>query len=97
MSDEDLRRDMTATIGRALEQRWPEIDELWLREVRPLVHASISDEDLIKRVAMPLSMKLLSMGIQAGIRGIADNAQVFERPFEFVVAPSGAVSIRFLE
>jgi hypothetical protein len=88
---------MTATIGRALEERWPEIDELWLREVRPLVHASISDEDLIKRVAMPLSMKLLSMGIQAGIRGITENATVFEKPFEFVVAPSGAVSIRFLE
>src|SRR5687768_8928457 len=97
MTDEELRRLMTQTIARSLDERWPEIDELWLKEVRPLFGDAISDEDFVKRVSTPLSMKLLSYGIQAGIQGITEHARVFEKPFEFVVAPSGAVSIRFLE
>lgn len=97
MSDEELRQRMTETIARALDRRWPEVDELWIRQVKPLLAGDVSDEDFIKQLAMPLSLKLIGMGIQAGIQGLAENAAVFEKPFEFVVAPSGAVSIRFLQ
>ena len=97
MSDEDIRRRMAETISATLDERWPEIDEMWMREIRPLFGDRISDEDFVKRISTPLSMRLLSIGIQAGILGIATNAPVFTKPFDFVVAPSGAVSIRFLE
>ncbi|OAI40914.1 hypothetical protein AYO38_04905 [bacterium SCGC AG-212-C10] len=97
MSDETLRKQMTETIAGILDDRWTEVDEMWMREIKPILGVQISDEDFIKRIANPLTMRLLSIGIQAGIRGITDHAQVFEKPFRFVVAPSGAVSIRFLE
>ncbi|MFN0148192.1 MAG: hypothetical protein ACKVT1_16945 [Dehalococcoidia bacterium] len=42
-------------------------------------------------------MRLVSIGIQAGIQGLTRNTPIFEKPFRVVVAPSGQVSIRFLE
>jgi hypothetical protein len=95
MNDEDLRRSMTQTIETVLDERWPDNDEMWRKEIRPIIRVEVNDEDFIKRIATPLTMKLLSIGIQAGIRGITDNAEVFEQEFEFMVAPSGAVGIRF--
>lgn len=96
MSDEEIRARIARTIDETLQRRWDEVDELWLREIRPVFGDAISDQDFIERVATPLSMRLLSIGIQAGIQGVASATPIFEKPFDFVVAPSGAVSIRFL-
>ncbi len=95
MTDEEIRGRIARTIDEALDRRWDEIDELWMRDIRPFFGDAISDEDFIKRVATPLSMRLISIGIQAGILGVASAVPIFEKPFEFTVAPSGAVSIRF--
>lgn len=96
MTDEEIRGRIARSIDETLEKRWDEIDELWLREIRPVFGDLISDEDFIKRVATPLSLRLVSIGIQAGITGVASAVQVFEKPFEFTVAPSGMASIRLL-
>jgi hypothetical protein len=88
---------MASTIDDILTARWSEIDELWMREIRPAFGGMISDEDFIKRVATPLTMRLVSIGIQAGIQGLTRSTPIFEKPFRIVVAPSGQVSIRFLE
>src|SRR6185503_21147898 len=73
VSDEEIRRRMAESIEATLDERWPEIDEMWMREIRPLFGDRISDEDFVKRISTPLSMRLLSIGIQAGILGIASN------------------------
>lgn len=86
---------MAATIDTFLSERWDQVDEMWMREVRPAFGNMISDEDFIKRVATPLSMKLIGIGIQAGIEGLARGQKLFGRPFQVVVAPSGQVSVRF--
>jgi len=95
--DEERVRIMARTIDEILAARWDEIDELWMREIRPAFGNMVGDEDFIKRIATPLSMRLLSIGIQAGIQGLTRSTPVFEKPFRVVVAPSGQVSIRFLE
>ena len=93
LSDEDRVKLIARTIDEVLGQRWDEVDELWMREIRPAFGDRISDEDFIQRVASPLSMRLISIGLQAGIHALTSAAPVFERPFRVVVAPSGQVSI----
>jgi hypothetical protein len=95
VTDEELRRHIARSVDEQLQMKWPEVDELWLRQVRPLLAPEMADEEFMKRVAMPLSLRLISIGVQAGIFAVATGADVFEKPFEFVVAPSGTVSIRF--
>jgi len=96
MTDEERRQVLARKIEEALIEKWPQIDELWMREIQPLFRGQISDEDFITRIATPLSLRLVSMGIQAAILGVTAIAPVFDNPFELVVAPSGAVSVRFL-
>ncbi|MCC7363300.1 MAG: hypothetical protein IT303_02925 [Dehalococcoidia bacterium] len=95
LTDEERVKLMARTIDEVLNRRWSEIDELWMREIRPVFRDMITDEDFIKRIATPLSMRLISIGIQAGIQGLTSSHQVFDKPFRVVVAPSGQVSIRF--
>lgn len=95
-TDEERVRVIARAIDELLSQRWAEIDELWLREIRP-AFPGISDEEFMKRVAMPLSMRLLSIGVQTGIHALTRAAPVFDGPFRVVVAPSGQVSIRLGE
>ncbi|MBI2766872.1 MAG: hypothetical protein HYX53_13305 [Chloroflexi bacterium] len=94
-SDQEIVRQMKLTIDEILDARWTEVDELWMREIRPAFDPTISDEDFIKRIATPLTMRILSIGLQAGIQGLTRAAPIFEKPFDVVVAPSGQVSIRF--
>jgi hypothetical protein len=96
-TDEERVRVMAQTIDAIFQDRWPEIDELWMREIWPVFRNFISEEDFIKRIATPLSLRLLSIGLQAGIHGLTRSAPVFEKPFDVVVAPSGRVSIKFYD
>ncbi len=96
MTDEERRQALARRIDEALDEKWPQIDELWTREILPLFQGMVSEEEFIKRIATPLSVRLVSIGIQAAILGVTSIAPVFESPFELVVAPSGAVSVRFL-
>jgi hypothetical protein len=96
-TDEERVRVMARTIDEILRARWDEVDELWMREIRPVFGTMMTDEEFIKRIATPLSMRLISIGIQAGIHGITRGGRVFDKPFEVVVAPSGQVSVRFLD
>lgn len=94
MTDEEKVKRISQAIAGFIDGRWDEVDDLWLNQVKPLLRVEVSDEDFIQRFAAPLSLRLISIGIQAGIEGITQAAPVFEGPFRMMVAPSGLVSIK---
>lgn len=93
-SDQERISQMSRVIDEVLDDRWPEIEGMWMQEVRPAFGAALSDEDFIRHIATPLTMRMVSIGLQAGIESLTRNTKIFEKPFQVLVAPSGLVSIR---
>jgi hypothetical protein len=93
-TDQERLKLITQTISQHMEGRWDEIDELWVRQVKPLLRLEIEDEEFIKRLAAPISLRIMSIGIQAGLEGLLRASKVFDGPFRIHVAPSGTVSIK---
>lgn len=96
-TDAEKVRIMTRVIDQVFDEHWSDIDGLWMQDIRPAFGDEVTDEEFMNRVALPITMKLLSVGLRAGIAGTTAHTKVFDKPYEFVVAPSGMVSLKFHE